>query len=167
LIEMQNRNVVSRARPRAQAPQRDAARTIEFDCTAVANLLDAQSTKPPAPDLDAEIEVVSASPEQAARASKDRFAHTMKRAGAALAAEGSRPMLPLAAPPITEEEIEEADTNEELGPNAVTRAMAVVNEPAFELPAPAPAARARGSWLLPLGVALVTGSAVMLLSVLV
>ena len=164
---MQNRNVVSRARGRAaQPPPRDTARTIEFDCTAVANLLDAQTAKPAAPDLDAEIEVVSASSAEAARASKERFAHTMKRAGAALAVEGSRPMLPLAAPPITEEEIEEdvADTQEEVEQSAVTRAMAVVDEPVYEMPA---VARRRGAWVLPLAVALLTASVVALLGVLI
>ncbi len=164
---MQNRNVVPRGRARKQEP-RDA-RTIEFDCTAVANLLDAQTAKPAAPDLETEIEVVATSAEQAARA-KDRFAHTLRRAGAALAVEGSRP-LPLPAPPITEEEVEDGvDTVEDAGPAAITRAMAAVDEPPFELPfeapAPMPVVRTR-SWLLPLSLVLFVGSAVALIYVLV
>jgi hypothetical protein len=168
---MQNRNVVPRGRARKVESPRDAARTIEFDCTAVANLLDAQTAKPAAPDLDAEIEVVATSAEQAAR-SRDRFAHTMKRAGAALAVEGSRP-LPLPAPPITEEEIEEGtDTEEIVEQSAVTRSMSAVDEIPYELPfeappAPTPAVRARGSWLLPISLVLFVGSAVALIYVLV
>lgn len=165
---MQNRNVVPRGRARKQAP-RESARTIEFDCAAVANLLDAQLAKPPAPDLDAEIEVVATSSEQAAR-SKDRFAHTLRRAGQELAVEGSRP-LPLPAPPITEEEVQDGtDTEETVHPEAVTRAMAAVEELPFELPfeaAPAPVVRARGSWLLPISLVLFVGSAVALIYVLV
>lgn len=165
---MQNRNVVPRGRQRAVPPQgRDAARTIEFDCSAVANLLDQQTPKPP-PDLDAEIEVVAVTEAHASRASKDRFAHTLKRQGQALAVEGSRPMLPLAAPPITEEELDdETDTQEDLGPAAVTRAMRVVDESAFEMPVPAPAAPRRGSWLMPLSIALVCASAVGVLAALI
>jgi len=164
---MQNRNVVPRARPRvAQVPGRDAARTIEFDCSAVATLLDQQAPKPP-PDLDAEIEVVAATTE-AARGSKDRFAHTLKRQGAALAVEGSRPMLPLAAPPPTEDEIdEEADTQEEVGPSSATRSMASAPEPvAFEIEAPPVSLRPRGRWQLPFAIALVTASAAALVAVL-
>lgn len=169
---MQNRNVVPRGRARKVEAPREAARTIEFDCTAVANLLDAQTAKPAAPDLDAEIEVVATSAEQAAR-SKDRFAHTMKRAGAALAVEGSRP-LPLPAPPITEEEPDEGTDTEEnvVEQSAVTRSMSAVDEVAYELPfqappAPAPVASPRGSWLLPISLVLFVGSAVALIYVLV
>ena len=164
---MQNRNVVPRGRARKPEATRDAARTIEFDCTAVASLLDAQTAKPAAPDLETEIEVVATSAEQAARA-KDRFAHTLRRAGAALAVEGSRP-LPLPAPPITEEEVEDGDdTVEDAGPAAVTRAMAAVDEPPFEIAfeTPMPVVRTR-SWLLPLSLVLFAGSAVALVYVLV
>jgi hypothetical protein len=163
---MQNRNVVPRGRARKVETPRDAARTIEFDCTAVANLLDAQTAKPAAPDLDAEIEVVAGSSTPSGPA-KDRFAHTLKRAGAALAVEGSRP-LPLPAPPITEEEIEDsADTTEDPGPAAVTRSMAVIDELPFEVPAPAPAAPVRRrSWLLPVSLVMFAGSAAALIYVL-
>lgn len=165
---MQNRNVVPRARPPiARTPGRDAARTIEFDCSAVANLLDQQTPKPP-PDLDAEIEVV-ASASQTSRAAKDRFAHTLKRPGSVLAVEGSRPMLPLAAPPPTEDEIdEEADTEEEVEHTSVTRSMAATPDPiAFEAPVPQLAPRGRGAWFVVLGVVLLTASAVALLGALV
>ena len=165
---MQNRNVVPRGRPRVvQPPGRDAARTIEFDCRAVANLLDQQTPKPP--DLDAEIEVVAAAAERA-RAARDRFAHTMRRAGAELKVEGSQPMprivegsrpaLPLAAPPITEEEIEdETDTQEDVSRSATTRAMDAFDEPSIELPQPAPRPRRRNAWALPFALALVAASA--------
>lgn len=165
---MQNRNVVPRGRPRApHVPGRDAARTIEFDCSAVANLLDQQAPKP-APDLDAEIEVVAAAAERAT-AAKDRFAHTMKRQGAALRVEGSRPMLPLAAPPPTEDEIdEEADTQEQVEHTAATRSMPAVSEPvAIDSVPPDLAPRPRVRWHLPVAIAMVAASAVALVAALV
>ncbi len=167
---MQNRNVVSRART-AQPQVPTAARTIEFDCRAIAAVLDAQTATAAAPDLDAEIEVVATTSGHEARSAKDRFAHTLKRPGAALKSEGaalkiegSQPMLPFAAPPVTAEAVEHgADNEEEVEPAAVTRAMAVVHEPALEVVHPI--ARARRWWLLPLAIVMFGGSVVALISV--
>ncbi len=162
---MQNRNVVARGRAAKHKPQRDAAQTIEFDCTAIANVLDAVTPKP-APDLDAEIEVVATSSAASSHA-KDRFAHTLKRPNAVLAVEGSRSLLPLPAPPITEEEMEEGyfDTQEDFAQGSVTRAMAVVAEPAFEVHRPV--VRAHRTWLLPVSVLLLAASVVALIFALV
>lgn len=145
-MAMQNRNVVPRGRPAKPQAPRDAARTIEFDCTAIADVLDSVTPKPP-PDLDAEIEVVAA------------VAHTLKRPSTVLAVAGSRSMLPLPAPPITEEEIEEGlALEEDFAQGSVTRARAVVHEPAFEVHL-VPPRNARRSWLLPISIVLVLASA--------
>ncbi|MEO7093862.1 MAG: hypothetical protein ABI175_11470 [Polyangiales bacterium] len=160
---MQNRNVVPRARPARPHVARESTRTIEFDCSQIANVLDAVTAKPPAPDLEAEIEVVAAMAAPSGR-SKDRFAHTLKRRGAELKAEGSRPMLPLAAPPITEEELD-IDTSEDAEPAAVTRAMHAAAEPMIEAAPVLPVrVRPRRSWILPVSAVLFVGSAIALIA---
>ena len=86
-----NRNVVARrvaVRPRVEA------RTTEFDCRGIAELLDAQEAapKPVEPDLEADIEIGMASSATTAPRTPSRLAHTMRRPGAELA-RGSQPMV--------------------------------------------------------------------------
>jgi hypothetical protein len=93
-----HRNVVARrvaVRPRVEA------RTTEFDCSRIAELLDAQDAarKPVEPDLEAEIEVATSSSEPSTVRDKSRLAHTMRRPGAELA-RGSQPIVVAAAEPV-------------------------------------------------------------------
>jgi hypothetical protein len=105
-----NRNVVARrvaVRPRVEA------RTTEFDCRGIAELLDAQAAapKPIEPDLEADIEIGTSSSTTTSPRTQSRLAHTLRRDGADLA-RGSQPIviaaavaepklaLPLPAPPV-------------------------------------------------------------------
>ena len=96
-----NRNVVARRvaiRPRVEA------RTTEFDCSRIAELLDAQAAapKPVEPDLEADIEIATSSSEPSTVRGPSRLAHTMRRPGAELA-RGSQPIAVAPEPePIVE-----------------------------------------------------------------
>ncbi|HEX7699399.1 MAG TPA: hypothetical protein VF403_01675 [Kofleriaceae bacterium] len=90
-----NRNVVARrvaVRPRVEA------RTTEFDCRGIAELLDAQAAapKPIELDLEADIEIGTSSSPTSSPRTPSRLAHTLRRDGAELA-RGSQPIV-IAAP---------------------------------------------------------------------
>jgi hypothetical protein len=100
-----NRNVVARrvaVRPRVEA------RTTEFDCRRIAELLDAQAAapKPVEPDLEADIEIATSSSEPSTVRGPSRLAHTMRRPGAELA-RGSQPIAVAPEPePVVEPIVE-------------------------------------------------------------
>jgi hypothetical protein len=90
-----NRNVVARrvaVRPRVEA------RTTEFDCRGIAELLDAQAAapKPIELDLEADIEIGTSSSHTSSPRTPSRLAHTLRRDGSELA-RGSQPIV-IAAP---------------------------------------------------------------------
>lgn len=90
-----NRNVVARrvaVRPRVEA------RTTEFDCRGIAELLDAQAAapKPIELDLEADIEIGTSSSPTSSPRTPSRLAHTLRRDGSELA-RGSQPIV-IAAP---------------------------------------------------------------------
>jgi hypothetical protein len=83
-----NRNVVAR---RVAVHPRVEARTTEFDCRRIAELLDAQAAAPKPVDLEADIEIATSSSEPSTVRGPSRLAHTMRRPGAELA-RGSQPI---------------------------------------------------------------------------
>jgi hypothetical protein len=90
-----NRNVVARrvaVRPRVEA------RTTEFDCRGIAELLDAQAAapKPIELDLEADIEIGTSSSPTSSPRTPSRLAHTLRRDGSELA-RGSQPIVVAAA----------------------------------------------------------------------
>ena len=100
-----NRNVVARrvaVRPRVEA------RTTEFDCRGIAELLDAQAAapKPIELDLEADIEIGTSSSPTSSPRTPSRLAHTLRRDGSELA-RGSQPIV-IAAPaePVLEPVVE-------------------------------------------------------------
>ena len=84
-------------RPRVEA------RTTEFDCRSIAELLDAQAAapKPIEHDLEADIEIATDSATASPKTAPSRLAHTLRRDGTETA-RGSQQIV-IAAPPETPE----------------------------------------------------------------
>ena len=173
-----NRNVIDR---RAPAKPRVESRTTEFDCSGIAELLEAQEAKQAkaaaaARDLDAEIEIVSALPATTPRGVEQR-AHTLRRADATPAPSPVPPPtavaseLPAHAPGDPVASVASVASVAPVGPStpvepAVTVAMPAVSaDLAIEAELAEPAPRASRWWLVA-GAAMLVASAVAVLAAL-
>jgi hypothetical protein len=151
-----NRNVVRKVRPRVEA------RTTEFDCRGIAELLDAQAAapKPIEPDLEADIEIATSSSEASTIRGPSRLAHTMRRPGAELA-RGSQPIVMARVEP---EPIIEPPPRMPLGTSATTPMPVLMAEilvhDSTMVPDLAPA-RSRIWWAIAVVAVLVSGLALL------